>query len=57
MLCSNTRFAECRNRPIMCSSLANALTMRTPEMLSSAFVVSSPTLCWTSCSAGRLRRL
>ena len=57
MLCSNTRSTAVLNRPSMKPSRANALTMRMPEMLSSAFAVTSPTRCWTSCSAGRLRRL
>ncbi len=44
---------ECRNRPSMCSSRANAFTTRIPETLSSASAVSSASRCWTSCSAGR----
>ena len=37
----------------MYSSRANALTMRIPEMFSSASAVSSAIRCWTSCRAGR----
>ena len=41
----------------MCSSRANALTIRIPETLSSASAVSSAIRCWTSCTAGRESRL
>ena len=41
----------------MCSSRANALTIRTPEIPSSASAVSSAIRCWTSCTAGRESRL
>ena len=41
----------------MCSSRANAFTIRIPETLSSASAVSSAIRCWTSCTAGRERRL
>ena len=36
----------------MCSSRANAFTIRIPETLSSASAVSSAIRCWTSCTAG-----
>ena len=41
----------------MCSSRANAFTIRIPETLSSASAVSSAIRCCTSCSAGRESRL
>ena len=41
----------------MCSSRANAFTIRIPETLSSASAVSSAIRCWTSCTAGRESRL
>ena len=41
----------------MCSSRANAFTIRIPEMLSSASAVSSAIRCWTSWTAGRESRL
>ena len=41
----------------MCSSRANALTIRTPEMPSSASAVSSAIRCCTSWTAGRESRL
>ena len=57
MFWSNTRSTERRNRPSMCSSRANALTIRTPEIDSSTSAVSSASRCEISCTAGRERRL
>ena len=57
MLWSKTRVTARWKRCSWCSSRAKALTMRIPEMFSSASAVSSAIRCWTSCSAGRETRL
>ena len=52
MLWSKTRATARWKRCSWCSSRAKALTMRMPEMFSSASAVSSAIRCCTSCSGG-----
>ena len=53
MLWSKTRPTRPRKRSKRYPSRAKALTIRMPEMFSSASAVSSAIRCCTSCRAGR----